>query len=221
MRYTFNLHWSKLLSVFFKGSFVLSMKKYLILLFIVAASWSFYKQSRPVMLGPGVMVAELPQQEEFASAILNSEEYLINGVAKFHIKAKVLAKKNYSVDREAGVSPTDLALGWGKMSDEGILQEISISQSNRFYWWSVKEFPIPREEIETHSANMHLIPANDSVKRVIAKIRQGEIIELTGNLVNVKSKRNGWLWSSSLTRNDTGTGACEIVWVESASIVTP
>jgi hypothetical protein len=85
----------------------------------------------------------------------------------------------------------------------------------------VESFPLPRREIETSSANMHLIPANDAVSSVIREIRNGDIIELSGSLVNVISEDDGWRWKSSQTRNDTGNGACELIWVESLQIVTP
>jgi len=132
----------------------------------------------------------------------------------------VLAKKNYHLGREADLSPTDLALGWGNMSDERILEQIKISQSGRFYFWRVDSFPIPRHEIETSSANMHLIPANESVKSTIKNIRPGDLVEMSGSLVNVTANKGDWHWSSSLTRNDTGNGACELVWVKSLRIVT-
>lgn len=106
------------------------------------------------------------------------------------------------------------------MSDERVLENIEISQSGRFYRWQVDAFPIPRREIETHSANMHLIPASDAVKSVLDKIRKGDIIEISGSLVNVMSNNDGWHWKSSQTRTDTGRGACELIWVESADIVT-
>lgn len=202
-----------------RATSVLKMKKYLILLLMVAASWQFYKQPGQVSLGPGVKAKEVPQQQSFDSSITYSDDdYIIHGIAKFRIKAKVLSKKNYHFGREADLSPTDLALGWGNMSDESVLEKIKISQSVRYYRWSVKTFPIPRREIETHSANMHLIPANDSVKSVIKRVRQGDIIEISGSLVNVKSTSDDWSWTSSQTRDDTGRGACELVWVDSASI---
>ena len=106
------------------------------------------------------------------------------------------------------------------MSDERVLEHIEISQSGRFYRWQVDEFPIPRREIEMHSANVHLIPASDAVKRVIDKVRKGDIIEIKGSLVNVMSNRDAWYWESSQTRNDTGKGACELIWVESADILS-
>ena len=63
---------------------------------------------------------------------------------------------------------------------------------------------------------MHLIPANDSVARDIANVQEGEIIEISGSLVEITTN-DGWRWKSSLTRNDTGAGACEVILVESIS----
>jgi hypothetical protein len=105
------------------------------------------------------------------------------------------------------------------MSDESIINQIEVSQSGRWYRWQVNSFPIPRREIETHSANMHIIPANDYVKVIIDDVREGDIIKITGNLVNVTSNIDNWYWKTSLTRNDTRAGACEIIWVETLEII--
>ena len=47
----------------------------------------------------------------------------------------------------------------------------------------------------------------------IAVHRPGERIALAGQLVRVDGD-NGFNWTSSLSREDTGAGACELVWVE-------
>jgi hypothetical protein len=111
----------------------------------------------------------------------------------------------------------DLALGWGPMSDESALERIDISQSGRFYFWHVKEFPIPRRDIEIHSANMHMIPATAEVERRLLRVRPGQVVALTGYLVEVRGS-DGFRWRSSLTREDTGNGACELVWVEKLDV---
>ena len=198
------------------------MKKILVLLILLGAGWHFYSQPGQVTLGPGVQASETPWQEANSSPDTHRVgNYTITELADFRIKAKVLSKKNYSMGREADLSPTDLALGWGNMSDESILEQIEISQSGRFYRWRVASFPVPRREIETSSANMHLIPATDIVESVIKEIRNGDIIELSGSLVKVESDSDDWRWKSSQTRNDTGNGACELIWVEQLQIVTP
>src|SRR6185437_4176759 len=78
--------------------------------------------------------------------------------------------ERYRFDAGAALVPEDFALGWGRMSDSAVLQQIDITQSARFYYWSVRQFPIPRREIETHSANMHLIPADAGVRRALAHL---------------------------------------------------
>jgi hypothetical protein len=198
------------------------MKKELIILLVIFALWKLYSNSNQVTLGPGIKVHEMPYQEMIDSPVKRTMgDYTVTGLAQFKIKAKVLSKENYSFDRVSDFAPTDLALGWGKMSDEAILDNIDISQSGRFYRWRVDTFPIPRKEIETHSANMHLIPANKSVAYDINRVKKGEIIELSGSLVEVVSNSDGSRWKSSLTRNDTGGGACELILVESLYIISP
>jgi hypothetical protein len=198
------------------------MKKIFVLLLAIGAGWKLYNYSGQVSLGPGVLASEVPFQENIKSPVeTEMGDYTLTGLAKFSIKAKILSKKNYYIGREADLSPTDLALGWGEMSNETILDKIEISQSGRFYRWHVASFPIPRNEIQTHSANMHLIPANDFVASDIDNVRAGEIIEMSGSLVEVTSNSDNWRWTSSLTRNDIGKGACELILVESIHVVTP
>lgn len=171
-----------------------------------------------VSYGPGVIAPDDPKQYSTSEDSFFYNNLEIMPQASFEIEAKVLAKKNYSSDKESIASPVDLALGWGRMSDEAILENIDISQRNRFYFWHVDNFLIPRKEIEQHSANMHMIPANGEIARQLDKVKAGELIRLNGFLVNLK-RDNGWYWNSSLSRNDTGGGACEVVWVEDFEIV--
>ncbi|MDB5988122.1 MAG: hypothetical protein JWR16_3175 [Nevskia sp.] len=129
----------------------------------------------------------------------------------------MLSRADYRLDRMAWLIPTDLALGWGRMSDSAVLQTLEIEQSGRYYFWHTAGFAIPREEIETHSANMHMIPANAAAARALGRVRTGNLVTLSGALVEVRSKA-GWSIRSSLTRDDTGPGACEVVWLQALDL---
>lgn len=170
---------------------------------------------RPVAHDPGVLVAEVPLQENLGGSVssLTKGEYTIKPLAKFSLSARVLSRADYSWDRESALVPVDLALGWGRMSDSSVLDKIDVSQSGRFYFWRVREFPIPEREIIESSANMHLIPADKSVLRDIERARTGDIVSFDGYLVEADGP-NGYRWVSSLSRSDSGAGACELVWVE-------
>jgi hypothetical protein len=127
----------------------------------------------------------------------------------------VLSREDYSIDAGSDLSPTDLALGWGRMSDTAVIDQLDISQSVRFFTYRWRENPpIPLKEIERSSANMHVIPADKQVARDLDKVRQGSLIRLQGKLVEAR-RSDGFHWRSSLTREDTGAGACELILVES------
>ena len=165
------------------------------------------------------------------SGIQNSAHYqLVDGVHQFdgfsmtnlqpyEGEFRVLSKENYSFGREAELSPVDFALGWGKMKDPQVYKQLSLRQSNRWYYWRYENSPpIPVNEISSQSANTHLIPANKEIAKQLAKIDPDNLIYLKGQLVEVKSE-DGWMWRSSLSRDDTGNGACELMLVEEVRVL--
>lgn len=188
--------------------------RWLLLLPFAWGAWNYW-DGRPVVHSPGVLVQSEPVQLalEVKPPGLGKRGYQITPLESFALEARVLGVERYRFDRGADLSPVDLALGWGPMSDQAVLERIDISQGGRFYYWHAKEFPIPRREIEVHSANMHMIPATEEIERRLVHLRPGQVVALAGYLVDVRGP-DGWRWRSSLTREDTGAGACELMWVE-------
>ncbi len=191
---------------------------WLLLAIALYAGWSWWSD-RPVARLDGVLASSDPAQTAFDSPqpAIAFKDVTLQRLARFSLTARVLSRDDYHFDAESDISPTDLAFGWGRMSDSAVLRKIDIDQGGRFYYWRVQEFPIPRREIETHSANMHMIPADASVARELKRVRIGDVVALDGYLVEA-DKPNGWKWRSSLTREDTGNGACELVYVRELSI---
>lgn len=153
------------------------------------------------------------QQQAASAAQHQFNGYTVTPLAEIQIRARVLAKENYYLGREADLSPTDLALGWGPMSRSEVVEQLTITQSGRWYrWQTLQGYPIERREIERNSANMHMIPANAQVAKQLKLVRVHDQVQISGYLVNVTAN-DGWGWQSSLTRDDTGNGACELIWV--------
>ncbi len=102
------------------------------------------------------------------------------------------------------------------MSDQAVLDQLEVSQGNRFFFYRWRNAPpIPLDEIVSHAANLHVIAGSGEVARSVRKLRRGEVVKMSGYLVNV-SGPNGFYWPTSLTRSDSGRGACELFYVESA-----
>jgi hypothetical protein len=194
----------------------------LVLLLLVAGGAALHGwQRRPVHPPPGMLAPDAPQQMDIDHGVqLQLGDTTLTTRARFELTARVLSREDYRFDAGAFLAPEDLALGWGRMSDSAVLAKISITQSNRFYYWHVDQFPIPRREIETSSANMHMIPADKTVRRALERVRIGQLVHVEGFLVDAR-RPNGWYWHTSMSREDTGDGACELVFVEQVDIVAP
>ena len=138
----------------------------------------------------------------------------VTPLAGFSLQARVLSREDYRLGREAAYAPTDLALGWGPMAAPGLAERLHVTQGDRWYryGWGPEGPPLPPRLIATHSANMHLIPADDTVARALAKVDADDVVRLDGWLVRIDGD-NGWRWQSSLRRDDQGDGACELVYV--------
>ena len=134
-------------------------------------------------------------------------------LAGFSIDARVLSRRDYAYGREAEYSPTDLALGWGRMREEAVLSRLEIEQGGRWYHyrWGNGSPPIPSREIAKSSANMHLIPADQAAAAALRRVRAGQRVRIDGWLVQVEAA-DGWRWRSSLSRDDQGAGACEVIY---------
>ena len=191
---------------------------------VVAALTAFaiYRlySSREIEHAPGVLAAADPVQRNLDSAAtIERGEFLLRPRAEFSATVRVLRREDYSFGPLAKLVPTDFAVGWGPMSDSAVLADVEISQGNRFYFWRTENWPIPRDEIEEHSANWHLIPENEAVSGVLGRLRAGSVVELRGRLVDIEGSEAGM--RTSMSRGDTGAGACEILLAESARVVGP
>ena len=166
-----------------------------------------------------------PADAPYQNMILHPSEigirqgYYIKALATYSISARVLSVRDYSSSDQGDLIPLDIALGWKRMADPSIVNALNISQSDRWYEWRYEGTPpIPEREIETSSANTHIIPADDEIYRMLKNVSVGQIVSLRGYLVEA-STDDGWRWRSSLTRSDVGQGSCELMFVKSVDVL--
>jgi hypothetical protein len=194
------------------------MKKFALLILIILV-WFLLHQSVKAEWSGRVAPNEPTQSSLSLPSPWNYKNFIITPKARYHIKAVVLSKHSYwGGETEDKLAPYDLALGWGAMSEANVINQLKISQGWRWYEYNWSKMPpINPSEIITHSANNHIIPSEDNVLTAIKRIKQYDLVELNGYLVNVASRDGNWHWNSSLTRSDTAGGSCELFWVTRVS----
>jgi len=81
-------------------------------------------QASPIAPPPGVLAPHAPFQAHLiqeSDVRLEKPGFQFTPVAYFELEARVLSKRLYRYDAAAAISPVDLALGWGRMSDTAVV----------------------------------------------------------------------------------------------------
>jgi hypothetical protein len=187
--------------------------KAIVLTYIAWGAWHWYV-NRPLHTPDGMLAEGEPQQTNVTDGEkVQMGRWTLTVRATYRVTARVLAREPYHFDSLSDLIPEDLALGWGPMSDSRVLKTLEISQGNRFYYWrQTAATTIARDTIIAHSANTHVIPQNSTIAHQLERLRPGEVVTLSGELVDGTRNDGRWI-KTSLVRNDTGPGACEVMLV--------
>ncbi len=116
----------------------------------------------------------------------------------------------------------DVCVVWGDVITNGSYRQVSYSSGEFtcYYAWTGVAPPFNPQRMATN----HLIPAGDAVARQIRAIRIGDQLRMRGLLVDYTVSSDGrevFTRRTSLTRTDTGNGACEILYVTDVHVLRP
>lgn len=159
-----------------------------------------------------------PLQEELPSGAepFRLEGFTVTPRARYHVEAIALITDTPD-DPWSHAAPVDVALGWGPMRAPALLGQLSFHLSRRYVSvrWS-GDFPLSSKQVMQNLANHHLVPHDAEVEDEIRAIRAGDRVVLDGLLVDLSAPGQPPM-RTSLTRDDIGNGACEVMYVTRVS----
>jgi hypothetical protein len=116
---------------------------------------------------------------------------------------------------------TDIGLLWGNNASKGYYRNVKLRVMMDHYEVSWKY----GDNFDLYSAaNTHIATCDSNAFRKIRSVKTGDQIKVKGWLVNAKISKNPnetdpskiLTWDSSVTRNDTRGGSCELMYVANA-----
>ena len=170
------------------------------------------------------LVRPLTQAEPIATA---SGDTLLP-VAQFETRGRVLNIERFKPYQSLanwipGLRPSthDIGLGYGPMTDSANVERFRFAHEGTSNGLRAL-FPRPRgpmtqaewDALAPHITNVHVIPADAAVLAQIRRIRNGELVTLHGQLVNVRDAQ-GRVATTSTTAGDRD---CEIVYVTAVEV---
>src|SRR5690242_17367341 len=109
------------------------------LVIALLGAWHWWSYERSASHPPGAIAALAPQQNDLAaSPPFEFKGRTLMKRARYELTVRVLRKEIYRLDDAAALAPVDLAVGWGRMSDSAVLDQLSITQMGRFFYWQPK-----------------------------------------------------------------------------------
>lgn len=207
------------------------------IVFVVCALCAIYLSSRgvalpdPSLIDAAITTGEPVQQptdrRPFTTTIkghtytlVPRAEYDISGLVVSRHRGDALLNLYHKADPG---NIEDVCVVWGEQITNGSYRAVTYSSGEFTCWyqWSGSVAPPFRPD---KFANNHLIPADEIVARRIRAIRIGDQVRMTGLLVDYSVSSGGqevFTRRTSLTREDTGNGACEILYATDVSVVRP
>ena len=113
----------------------------------------------------------------------------------------------------------DLCVVWGSNLTSGELGKVSFESGP---WTCYYSYPEGVRFAGSEMSNSHLITDQESLRADLDAIRVGDQIRVKGALVNYQLDdwRDYWRRSSTV-RNDSGNGACEVLFFEEIEVLVP
>jgi len=164
-----------------------------------------------------------PIQETTSGEITMSSGVKIEKLATYSITGRVVSTHTFfnPINPMNRFSPRDISIVWGALSDPEVDKDIRwgrdrIALGPRFLAY-VTNADAHRKygDIDIMLSNNHMIPANKKIRRQLMAIKKKDFVRIEGYLVSASFNSSGQTETvrSSLSRTDTGAGACELIYV--------
>lgn len=115
----------------------------------------------------------------------------------------------------------DLCVLWGENVRSGVYLDMDFRNDSWTCWayWPDRETGARFRMNEL--SNNHLLATAPDVQEALMAARPGDLVRFRGMLARYRNPANGFSRGTSTSRDDTGNGACETVFVTDFEVVAP
>jgi hypothetical protein len=203
--------------------------KFLMWSSLLLGAVAFVQRRRPIPHGdirPDLARSprQTPSAERPFSFRYRHANYNVQPVADYELWGLVVSHNNIGsiadiYHDENSLDTKDLCVIWGDNVQTDDFHQVKFWNGP---WTCNWRYPGDTSLRADQVSNNHLVTDRDSLRRAIATVRIGDQIRLRGMLVNYqRADQPEWWRRSSTNRQDTGDGACEVVFVRDLDVLRP
>lgn len=166
-------------------------------------------------------LSDAPRQRNIAVRTpIQHEQWKLVPVAEYALTARVLGVEKYYRDGLADLIPVDVALAWGPAAKDEVQSKLKVWQSGRWFFWQTRgtDLPLPKKALIQNMANVHMVVLDESVRDFLESLKPDQVVSLKGQLVNIEGPDQATSRVTSLSRQDSGGGSCEIFLIQAGYV---
>lgn len=150
--------------------------------------------------------------------------YIITPLYKYEIFGLSVAEydsENWfdTFHKKDPLNKKDICLIWGQNVKTGAYENVKFQQGEFICFWKAERQDIVFNNNEI--SNNHLLPATDEIYQEFKKAQVSDQVYIKGYLANyhVIGQETNFFRNTSISRNDTGDGSCEVIYVTDFKIL--
>lgn len=140
-------------------------------------------------------------------------DYQLDGVVVSLHDSDVFWDIYHFKDWKDFINIRDLCVVWGDNVTSGVFRDMNYSNTTWTCWISTRDAGVAERFAWDQLSNNHLLTHDPAIHEAIKSAEIGDQIQFDGKLASY-SHAGGFQRGTSVTRADTGNGACETVYVE-------
>ncbi|MDD5654624.1 MAG: hypothetical protein PHR91_03180 [Candidatus Omnitrophica bacterium] len=180
-------------------------------------------------IAPELLKDPIQIETEYPEPIVFSRDgydYSLTPLYDYEISGLIVGKMDYrvfSIDKYDSVFPGDLCMIWGPNVASRVYRDHAVKFSQDCRWCWVQWYGNVGFSMRELSNN-HLLINNKYLESKFNRLLRGDQVKIKGKLVSVVAEAPGKpqsriTWHSSTNREDTGGGACEVIYVEDIQVL--
>ncbi len=196
-------------------------KIFYILLFV--ANLLYWISNDEVKRPNGELIQEHIVYRPLEPVASEEKDFIIIRKGLYEISGRVLSVNQFYFDDLSEISPTDVILGWSKMSDNQFLNDLDLRQWGREHFIKIagSSKQLTSMNIRMNSSRNHLVILDKQTKKEARDLMVGELITIKGYLVDIQSKSKKRSWKTSEELSDFGENSGEIILVDLIEKMNP
>lgn len=146
-------------------------------------------------------------------------EYELFGVVASFSDADALKNIWHHESWKDFINIRDLCVIWGENISSGIYQDLRIHNDSWSCWVAWSKPYVGSQFDRTAFSNNHLLTDDPEIASTLMALERGDLVRLKGVLADYVNLGNGLRRETSVTREDTGNGACETIYLEEIELI--